>query len=334
MYPNIDNELGIIALTWFLNTYTNISTKKKELYINLAKIILKYSYITYKNDIYKQMEGTAMGTNFAICYATIYLFYINQPYYKKYEHNISFIKCYVDDGCGLWTGTINQLLNFLSDLNYLPDNNIKNPNHKITYVISNSSIDFLDLTLFYNYNSIQYKPYTKPLEKHMLQLHSFHPQHTHTNWIINHIKTLNTHSSTNKIFHQAKQNFLTTLLNSNINENKQHNKIIKQKLTKIFTNNNTPNNKNNNIKNNKAKIYYSITNNPILQQLKLPTLLKTYKDQLPTTISDKFDFTLTYKSPPNLSKLICHKIKTTENNIYIPNNETRELILKFNILKI
>jgi hypothetical protein len=334
MYPNINNEIGIIALTWFLDEYTNLDTRIKELYIILAKIILNYSYIAYKNEIYKQIDGTAMGTNFAVCYATIYLFYINHTYYEKYKYNIAFIKCFVDDGCGLWTGTINDLLNFLSDLNLLPDNTIKsNPNHKITYMISNTSIDFLDLTLFFNYNIIQYKPYNKPLEKHMLQLHSFHPHHIHSNWIINQINTLYTHSSTNKIFHEAKKHLLTTLLKSNINNSKPHNKRIKQTLTKIFTNNNKSNN-NNKIKNDKAKIYYTITNNPILQQLKLPTLLNTYKELLPPTIENKYDFTLTYKSPPNLSKLICHKIKTTENSIYIPNTDMNDLKHKFNSLKI
>jgi hypothetical protein len=309
MYPNINNVTGIKALRWFLETFTELPPNEINLLIDLAHIILEHSYLCFKGKSYHQKEGTAMGTNFAKEYATIYLFYIFHTYYDSYADFLIFLKCFLDDGVGLWAGPHATLLNFINDLNNLPNNTDPHNNHAITFNTSNSTVDFMDITLFIRYNTLHYKHYTKPNEKHSLQLNSFHPSHTQNNWISNYINTLKIHSSTTKLFYTAKINFLTSLLKSNYTTKPSYNKKIKNHLSKLFliTNVTTPPKSKTNLDN---TIFFAITNNPLLKHINIHNILDTHIDELPTDyFSTSFNHIITYKSPPNLATLICHKTK-------------------------
>lgn len=69
MYPSIDIEFGLRAMRRFLLTFTNWSDLTLRLLCFLARKILTTMAVKFGNDVFLQVRGTAMGTNFAPEYA-------------------------------------------------------------------------------------------------------------------------------------------------------------------------------------------------------------------------------------------------------------------------
>jgi hypothetical protein len=67
MYPNIPLQEGLRALSWFTNNNPVV--------LELAHWVLTSSCVQFGSLVYKQVMGTAMGTNFAPEYANIVMWY-------------------------------------------------------------------------------------------------------------------------------------------------------------------------------------------------------------------------------------------------------------------
>ena len=76
LYNNIPHDLGIEALTFWLNRHPADLDQwyTKEFRIESAKLILENNHFKFGNSNFKQVLGTAMGTKFApinICIAGV-----------------------------------------------------------------------------------------------------------------------------------------------------------------------------------------------------------------------------------------------------------------------
>ena len=104
----------------------------------------------------------------------------------------------------VWKGPKENLLEFLSCLNS------KNDRIKLTYVIDESSISFLDLFLYKdaNFSTLQFSTYQKPLNKYLyIPFESFHPASNKRAFIRGELMRYTRNSSTFKAFSETREKF-------------------------------------------------------------------------------------------------------------------------------
>lgn len=187
---NVDDNLPMIFFVFdFTALYTNIeldhlyevltSYIHKDI-ADIAKLTCNNNFFTYRSDIYKQIKGIAMGTNAAVHLANIYLFYVlDIKLTHRYNSSKLFYRRYIDDGFGIWFGTSCELESFFTHLKSLLP-----PGLNITYQTSNTSVDFLDITIYKGINQIEYKTFQKESNKYQYLIpSSCHPQHTFQGYI-------------------------------------------------------------------------------------------------------------------------------------------------------
>lgn len=73
LYTNIDTEDGITQVHRFL-ILQSVSNTHSELILSLLRFVMNNSYLTYRNSVWHQIDGTAMGTACAPAYANIVVF--------------------------------------------------------------------------------------------------------------------------------------------------------------------------------------------------------------------------------------------------------------------
>ena len=131
------------------------------------------NFFFYGNDILKQTDGIAMGTNVAPVIANIYLAIKFDDFVKRLN-SMHLFKRFIDD-CFM---IVNMSAKDFA-LVILPQ--LQEAAHpiKLTYTASDSSIDFLDLTIFRHNESIACKVFQKALNRYAYIPHqSFHPRAT------------------------------------------------------------------------------------------------------------------------------------------------------------
>ena len=72
LYPNIPHEEGLEALKGALDSREN-KTVSTESLTELAQIVLKNNCFEFNGKFYQQLQGTAIGTNFAPSYAILFM---------------------------------------------------------------------------------------------------------------------------------------------------------------------------------------------------------------------------------------------------------------------
>jgi hypothetical protein len=103
--------------------------------------VLTNNYFIANDEIYRQLQGVAMGTNGAPEYANLFMaFYEFQL--KRQGTFPSIYKRYIDDAFFVWTGTKESCSAFLDKVNTI------SPSIKIKASISETKVDFLDLTIY------------------------------------------------------------------------------------------------------------------------------------------------------------------------------------------
>ena len=85
LYSNIPRELGIEAIKYWLRKYPNDTPSRfpKNLIIEGIEFILKNNTFCFNEKKYRQTKGTAMGTKFALVYATLVIGYLEEKLYKR-----------------------------------------------------------------------------------------------------------------------------------------------------------------------------------------------------------------------------------------------------------
>ena len=72
LYPNIPHSEGLTSFERFLELRDNKQISSDTL-IELAEIVLKHNIFEFDEKTFKQVRGTAIGTNFAPPYAILFM---------------------------------------------------------------------------------------------------------------------------------------------------------------------------------------------------------------------------------------------------------------------
>ena len=126
---------------------------------------------TYNNQVYKQVEGSAMGSPSSPIFAKFVMNHLLKAFHDKVHFAIPFLFLYVDD---TFTGLPKtEIVNSLNILNSL-DNDIKFTHE----VENNNSLPFLDLLIVRDQEKILVDLYKKPISSNrLLNYKSHHPLH-------------------------------------------------------------------------------------------------------------------------------------------------------------
>lgn len=167
LYPSIDLSDAIQTLERSLPCMR----RNKGFWTKILKLIMYNNYVTADEDIYRQMKGTATGTQVAPPFANLYLYFKFKPILAK--HHIFFQSRYIDDGLLICPPSI--------DVNLLIRQLQAVTNLKLTYETSPQQAVYLDLVIYkgLRYNlarKFDVKTFFKPTNKFLyLPFNSNHP---------------------------------------------------------------------------------------------------------------------------------------------------------------
>ena len=169
MYPNIDISDAITILE------QNVPVLKQHhgFWANVLRLVMHHSYVEFNNEIYHQVQGTAMGTPVAPPFANLYFYY-------RYRHileneSILFQRRFIDDGFVIIKSR-NAALDLMEKMK-------KVGKLEFTYEISDTRAVYLDFEIYKGprYTSdmkLDLKPYFKPTNQFLyLPAKSNHPEH-------------------------------------------------------------------------------------------------------------------------------------------------------------
>ncbi|CAJ0966495.1 unnamed protein product [Ranitomeya imitator] len=144
LYTSIAHRSGMQAVTYFLEKAIDRSIEHDNFILRLLHFILDKNYFVFDRKFFRQISGTAMGACCAPTYANLFLGWWEET--VVYQHNLFSSRVhtwqrYIDDILLIWTGPVEDCNQFIWDLN------VNNLNIKLTSVISETNIDFLDLRL-------------------------------------------------------------------------------------------------------------------------------------------------------------------------------------------
>ena len=148
----------------------------------LIKIVLSSNVFRFGNKLFRQIKGTAMGTPMAPNFANLFMGKFERNLMNDFfkEHGIRPLVWfrYIDDIFFIWTHGEESLKNFIQFAqNYAQGKKMKS-NIKFEVNISDTTVDFLDITVVNNNGVLTTTLYTKPTDAHLfLNKSSDHPPH-------------------------------------------------------------------------------------------------------------------------------------------------------------
>ncbi|XP_041435825.1 uncharacterized protein LOC121399362 [Xenopus laevis] len=161
LYTSIQHELGIRAVSHYLEKDHDMPTNQKEFIIEAISYILNHNYFWFEDRYYLQIWGTAMGTRFAPSYANLFLgHWEQQNITPKLGGDLVLWRSFIDDIVFLWQGSEVEMLKFVNDINK------NDQNLELTSTYSQETINFLDLEIRKNKNSdfLDFKTYFKKVD--------------------------------------------------------------------------------------------------------------------------------------------------------------------------
>ena len=183
LYPNVPHEEGLTYLERALDRRTDKSVPTDFL-IRLMRLVLTKNTFEWDRKLFIQKDGTAIGTRAAPTYAGLFMGGLEADALQAWlEHahqfNLEDWLRFIDDIWFWWTGTEEELLQFIDFMNNF------HPTIKFTceYDFQTRSVNFLDMKIYVDSDGyIQTDLYTKPNTKCQYLLPSSnHPSHVTKN---------------------------------------------------------------------------------------------------------------------------------------------------------
>ena len=174
LYPSIPIQEGLTALQACIQG--SFSPTMVNLIMRLASLVLQFHFLEFDGSFWKQVKGTAMGSNFAVVYACLFLCHLENR--QGHPPNLLFYKRFIDDAFGIWHGSMDSLLLFLSSYGTFCQ-----PHIRITPTISPSQVDILDIqfykgTDFSTTGILSSRVHQKACNRYQyLPFRSWHPRH-------------------------------------------------------------------------------------------------------------------------------------------------------------
>ncbi|XP_057832304.2 uncharacterized protein LOC131042973 [Cryptomeria japonica] len=215
LYPSIPTPAGLAALEEMVSDYfreNSFDSRLVDLIVRLATLVLTFHYLDFDGFTYKQVRGTAMGSNFAVVYACLFLCHLENRLFASFDcSELLFFKRYIDDAVGVWTGSEETLSLFFQHYQMFY------PEIKITTCVSSSSVNILDITFFkgerFSASGIlDTCCFQKPLNAYQyIPFGSWHPQHQKKSFIISELRRYLLRESSPSGFIQLKKMFYLRL---------------------------------------------------------------------------------------------------------------------------
>ena len=170
-YPNIPHDEGLSALRKRLDLRQEEDVTTSTL-VELAEVVLKKNIFTFLEKSLKQKWGTVISTKFAPPYSILFMAELEEEILSEIELKIYLCWRYIDDIFFLWEHGEEKLKKFIEYLNE------KHPPIKFTAKWSQTSINFLDVTVSFIRGKITTDLYVKAEDSHQfLHSSSRHPCH-------------------------------------------------------------------------------------------------------------------------------------------------------------
>lgn len=161
LYTNIPHREAEVAAYKLLKKHRKKGEKPGNAsLIRLLHLVLTCNNFQFNGTNYLQVGGTAMGTRVAPSLANAFMDDFEHKYVYTYPTQPILWKRYIDDVFCIWTGTEDELKEFIQHLNGC-HNSIK-----FTADFSQNSVNFLDTTVFIQDNNIHTDVYTKETDTH------------------------------------------------------------------------------------------------------------------------------------------------------------------------
>lgn len=177
LYTNIPIADGVDCVRRLFLEHLDPQRADEEL-LQLLFINLTCNYFIFNRQFYLQVKVTAMGKQFALLYANIFMADWERGALSKCSLKPASYYQYLDDIWGVWSGSREDFIEFVGILNS------HDPSIKLQYVLDDKSTDFLDTTVYNGPNFkknqvLDTKVFFKATVTHtLLHKSSFHPRHT------------------------------------------------------------------------------------------------------------------------------------------------------------
>ena len=157
----------------------NITPRLIHLIYCLSALILEYHHLEFDGNLYQQIKGSAIGSNFFVVCACLFLCYLEKLQARRENSpKLLYYKRYIEDAFGVWEGDEASFRHYLSQ--YALD---VQQHAKITTCISKHKMDFLDVTIsmdehFYAIEKLSTRCFQKKHNQYQyLPFMSCHPRH-------------------------------------------------------------------------------------------------------------------------------------------------------------
>jgi hypothetical protein len=247
MYPSIDIIDGLKTLKIVLEQDGRYTTLEQELILNITEWVLFNNYMSYKDKVYKQINGTSMGTSLSVTYSCLYIAHkekqaIDIMKFKKFKDPLMY-KRLVDDCAGIFIDELHAK-EFMRTLEHVTNDKIK-----FDYKISNEELVFLDMTIFkgedfLRTNKLSSKLYQKANNKYLfIPPFSAHPASVYKAWIEDYINRIRILCSTDQdyenfkiLFHKRllERGFQVKHLKEIFNKNYDRNTLIRSIMDRML----------------------------------------------------------------------------------------------------
>ena len=140
LYTSIPQEQGINACL----KHNDIIGLPTHITRTLLNYVLKNNSFSFNGQIYTQQMGVAMGTPIAPTLANLFMADLEQEFLSTQTVKPFLYKRYIDDILMIWLHPIHEFHTFFNSLNQF------HPTIKFEYTISETEVQYLDLTIFFD----------------------------------------------------------------------------------------------------------------------------------------------------------------------------------------
>ena len=183
LYPSIPQTECLQIVYDEMYKHRDLLIFDPNLIIRLLHININFNYFEFINIIFQQIQGTAMGAAFSPTIANIFMSIFLQRFLQTQKNKPLLLRRYIDDIFLIWPKQHN-LTTFINELNSF------HPNLQFTYSNSETSADFLDITIYKgdhwnNSSTLEIKTFQKSQNLYQyLHYSSHHPKTTNKGIII------------------------------------------------------------------------------------------------------------------------------------------------------
>ena len=111
LYPSIPTTEGLLVFKKSISHH--FPPHKTKIIMSVAELILRNNFLSFNNAFWLQIKGTAMGSNFAVVYACLFLSQLEDDNLAFQTPQLLYYKRYIDDAIGVWEGSPDTLHTFL-----------------------------------------------------------------------------------------------------------------------------------------------------------------------------------------------------------------------------